>query len=66
MTQPTTDERCPGCQQLARTVLLGGVQAFCGTEDCHVFMWDPTKSLDELAADVTHMDIPVFPWDEQP
>lgn len=40
---------CPGCGSPPRILLTD--QAFCGNDDCHVMMWNPNKTLDELAAD---------------
>jgi hypothetical protein len=54
--------RCPGCQQPAELALPGGLQAFCGNTECHVFMWEPDKTLAELAADSAYIDLPdIFP-----
>lgn len=49
MTEPV----CPGCGQppMQFAVPLVPEQAFCGNDQCHVIMWDPTKTLDELVAD---------------
>lgn len=33
---------CPGCRAMPRLVVFGS-QAFCGDEDCDVFMWDPRE-----------------------
>jgi len=49
---------CPGCEQPAARVFPGNEQAFCGSDDCHVLMWNPSKSLAELAADIQMMELP--------
>lgn len=48
---------CPGCEQPPRYLLGGGTQAFCGNMDCHVFTWNPTLSLQELAAGTKYIDL---------
>ena len=35
----------------------GGTQAFCGTDDCPFFTWDPTKTRAELNAEATVIDL---------
>lgn len=40
---------CPGCNQFASIVMQGGDQAFCGNDDCGVFMWSPSMTYGELA-----------------
>jgi hypothetical protein len=54
-----TDYRCPGCRQPS-TRILSEVQAFCTNDDCHVFLWNPSMSLDELArtANFVELDLP--------
>jgi hypothetical protein len=47
--------RCPLCDELPRIVLPGGEQAFCGTESCPIWCWDPSRSLDENLLDVGHV-----------
>jgi hypothetical protein len=32
-------------------VLPGGVQAFCGNDDCTLLCWDPSLSLDDNLLD---------------
>ena len=34
----------PLCDEPPLWVLGGGTQAFCGSVECPVFTWDPTKS----------------------
>jgi hypothetical protein len=50
MREPTGCPVCPVCSQPPVFVLGGGTQAFCGNEDCRVFVWDSTLSRDELLA----------------
>ena len=42
---------CPGCGEPPVMLFGGGTQAFCGTDDCPFFTWDPTLTLAELNAD---------------
>ncbi len=44
---------CPGCGQLAAFALT--TQAFCGNDECGVMMWNPTKTLEEMAEDIGQM-----------
>lgn len=37
---------CPGCHQ--PPLLVFYQQAFCGNDDCRVFTWNPTDTLDEF------------------
>jgi hypothetical protein len=48
---------CPGCGEPPVLLLGGGTQAFCGTDDCPWFTWDPTKTLSELNAAVQVLDL---------
>jgi len=48
---------CPGCGRHAMMILGGGTQAFCGSDDCSILMWDPTKTLEELMADMHEIDL---------
>lgn len=43
--------QCPGCGHPPRFLLDDGRQAFCGSDDCHVIMWNPTKTLAEMSED---------------
>ena len=47
MTEPV-GLSCPGCGNPPFAVMGGGTQAFCGTEDCPWFTWDPTATLREI------------------
>lgn len=48
---------CPGCGQDAEFTLPPG-QAFCGNENCHVFIWDPRLTGAELMADAQYIRLP--------
>lgn len=48
---------CPGCGQPAQ-LMIGNEQMFCGNDDCHVFLWNPTMSLGELSEDAGFTSIP--------
>jgi hypothetical protein len=57
---------CPGCGQVADLVLVGGGQAFCGNDECHVFCWNPAKSLTELFGNMEQVELPkAFRKDER-
>jgi hypothetical protein len=57
---------CPACGEPPRFLLGGGTQAFCGTDDCPVFTWDPTKTRAELNASMTVIDLSdMFPDAQQ-
>ena len=49
--------KCPGCGEPPRWLIGGGTQAFCGTDDCPWFTWDPTMTLAELNADAGTIDL---------
>lgn len=51
--------KCPGCGEPPVWLLGGGHQAFCGTDDCPWFTWDPAKTLAELNAAQKVIDIGV-------
>jgi hypothetical protein len=48
---------CPGCSEPPFLLMGGGTQAFCGTDDCPFFTWDPTKTLAELNAGAKRTDL---------
>lgn len=48
---------CPGCREHAALVLTAEGTAFCGNEVCHILMWDPSKTLAELAAGMKTIDL---------
>lgn len=48
---------CPGCGEPLVFLFGGGTQAFCQTDDCPWFTWDPTKSLAELNAAAKTIDL---------
>jgi hypothetical protein len=49
--------RCPLCSQPPYGVLGGGTQAFCGTDDCKVVIWDPTLTMDQTMASMEFIDL---------
>jgi hypothetical protein len=49
--------KCPGCGEPPVFLLGGGTQAFCQTDDCPWFTWDPTKTLADLNADSKVIDL---------
>jgi hypothetical protein len=48
---------CPLCGQPPYMVMGGGTQAFCFTDDCPVFTWDPSVSLDQNLLDMKPVQI---------
>ena len=50
--------RCPLCNHLPAITIPGGIQAFCGNDDCVLLTWNPTKSLDDnlMAAGVARWE----------
>lgn len=48
---------CPGCGEDPVFLFGGGTQAFCGTDDCPILTWNPTKTLAELNADSKAIDL---------
>ena len=49
MTEPV-GLACPECGGPPIILLGGGEQAFCGNTECLVFIWNPTKTREELEA----------------
>ena len=51
--------RCPSCGRLAAFSIqpAAGKQAFCGNDDCRIFMWDPTLSLAANWANLKEVDL---------
>lgn len=47
---------CPGCGQPAAVAYAQ--QAFCGTDDCKVITWNPSKTLDENLENYHRVDLP--------
>jgi hypothetical protein len=47
---------CPTCSA-PPALVISGQQAFCQTPGCPTFIWDPTKTLDELMADISFVDL---------
>jgi hypothetical protein len=52
--------KCPGCGEQPVLLMGGGTQAFCGTDDCPWFTWDPTKTIEQLLAEVKVIDLSGF------
>lgn len=63
MTTEPQGLTCPGCGHAAMVLTIGGAlvvdsgQAFCPNEACHVFSWDPSKTLGELADNAQRIDL---------
>lgn len=51
---------CPLCRQPPRFLLGGGTQAFCGTDECKIFTWNPMMTIDELFSDMAFIDLGPF------
>jgi hypothetical protein len=53
--------RCPLCNQPPAIALPGATQAFCGNDDCDLWCWNPSVSLDDnlLNAGVAKFEPPV-------
>jgi hypothetical protein len=49
--------KCPGCGEVPLWLFGGGTQAWCGTDDCPILTWNPTKTLAELNADSKVIDL---------
>lgn len=48
---------CPWCQVLAQLV-LSDTQALCGNDNCQLFLWDPTKTLAQMATEgISEIDL---------
>lgn len=56
--------RCPVCDEEPMMVMGGGTQAFCGTDDCQVLTWDPSKSRAHFFATAKRVDLPPMADDE--
>lgn len=48
---------CPACGSLPAYTLPTLTPWFCSNAECAVIAWDPHKTLDELLADVEHIDL---------
>ena len=57
MTAGPVGLECPGCGEPPVFLFGGGTQAFCGSDDCRWFTWDPTKTLAELIANAKTIDL---------
>jgi hypothetical protein len=51
---------CPGCGEPPVLLMGGGTQAFCETDDCPFFTWNPTMTMAELNADSGVIDLSGF------
>lgn len=52
MTGQPVGLKCPACGEPPLWLFGGGTQAWCGTDDCPILTWNPTKTLTELAAEL--------------
>jgi len=50
---------CPLCHEPA-ALAMSDEQAFCGTDECRVFCWDPRLSLAEFHEQATAIDLSVL------
>ena len=57
MTGGPAGLKCPGCGEPPVFLFGGGTQAFCETDDCPWFTWDPTMTLAALNAAATTIDL---------
>ncbi len=57
MTAAPVGLKCPGCGEPPAWLFGNGTQAFCDTDDCPWFTWDPTMTLAELNADAKAIDL---------
>ena len=48
---------CPLCGEPPVWLLGGGRQAFCGSEDCKIVTWNPTRTVDENLTEVSFIDL---------
>jgi hypothetical protein len=48
---------CPGCGEPPLWLMGDGTQAWCGTDDCPILTWNPSKTLAELNADSKAIDL---------
>jgi hypothetical protein len=45
--------------------MTGGEQAFCGAEDCDIFTWNPRKSREDIADEMSVIDLSDTPYVDQ-
>ena len=50
--------RCPLCWSEPAIVIPGGIQAFCGNEDCMLLCWNPSLTLEANLRDAGVVDLP--------
>lgn len=48
---------CPLCGQPPYRILAGGEQAFCGSDDCQIIIWNANKSIDQNMQDLSFVDL---------
>jgi hypothetical protein len=49
---------CPWCRVLAWLV-ISDTQALCDNDECRMFLWDPTKTLAQMATEgIAEIDLP--------
>jgi hypothetical protein len=48
---------CPMCGEPPMMVMGGGTQAFCATDDCEMFTWDPSVSAAQNLANAQRIEI---------
>jgi hypothetical protein len=56
MTKILTPD-CPVCGEPPLWVLGGGTQAFCGSDECPVFTWNPAQSREHFMATAREVQI---------
>lgn len=49
--------RCPGCDSEPFLVFGPDGPATCPNPDCRIFMWDRSKTIDELADNMGQLDV---------
>lgn len=54
---------CPGCGLMPRLLILDR-QAFCGNDDCAVFMWNPSMA-DGGISNAATVDLTIHPESEE-
>lgn len=57
---------CPLCGHPPKMAMSGGMQAFCGNDDCDGFCWNPSMTLAENRASSTEVRIDGGTWTHQP
>ena len=54
--EPLTPD-CPVCDQPPYMVMGGGTQAFCGSDECPVWTWNPAESREHFLATAREVQI---------